>query len=219
MVRTFMPVELPSAPPARRTQEERRNATRGVLLDATIATLVEQGYRGTTTLAVERRAGVSRGARIHHFPNKATLLADVADHLYEQLSDFYDEAFGGPYRRLESDLDRLRHGLRDLWAIYQRPHFTAVLELNMAARTDPELQERLLSVAQRHRQLALDAAKKHFPVLAEDQSRTLIELIHASFVGMRLQMGVTADPECIEIVLAALEDSAATQLTRQLRQE
>jgi AcrR family transcriptional regulator len=215
-----MPVELPSAPPpTRRTQEERRNATRGVLLDATIATLVEQGYRGTTTLAVERRAGVSRGARIHHFTNKASLLAAVADHLYDQLSDFYAEAFGGPHRRHESDLDRLRHGLRDLWAIYQRSHFTAVLELNMAARTDPELQERLLSVAQRHRQLALDAAKKYFPVLAEQSARTLIELIHAAFLGMRLHMGVAADPECIEIVLAALEDSAATQLVRQLPPE
>jgi AcrR family transcriptional regulator len=215
-----MPTELPSTPPpARRTQEERRNATRGVLLDATIATLVEHGYRGTTTLAVERRAGVSRGARIHHFANKASLLAAVADHLYEQLSDYYAEAFGGSHRRREPDLDRLRHGLRDLWAIYQRPHFTAVLELNMAARTDPELQERLLYVAQRHRQLALEAAKKYFPVLGEQQSRTLIELIHAAFLGMRLHMGVAAEPECIELVLTALEDSAATQLARQLRPE
>lgn len=213
-----MPVELPSAP-ARRTQEERRNATRGALLDATIAVLVEQGYRGTTTLAVERRAGVSRGARIHHFANKAALLAAVADYLYEELSDFYGEAFGGDMRRHESDLERLRHGLRALWEIYQRPHFTAVLELNMAARTDPELQAGLLSVAQRHRQLALDAAQKYFPVLAPEPSRTLIELIHAAFLGMRLHVGVAADPECIELVFAALADSAATQLLRQVSSE
>jgi AcrR family transcriptional regulator len=213
-----MPVELPSAPPQRRTQEERRNATRAVLLDATIATLVEQGYRGTTTLAVERRAGVSRGARIHHFSNKAALLAEVADHLYEQLSDFYAEAFDGVHRRHESDFDRLRHGLRDLWAIYQRPHFTAVLELNMAARTDPELQERLTAVAKRHRQLALNAAKQYFPALTEHQSRTLIELVHSAFVGMRSTSSV-ADAECIELVLAALEDSAANQLARQLKPE
>jgi AcrR family transcriptional regulator len=212
-----MAVELQS--PIRRTQEERRNATRGALLEATIGVLVEQGYRGTTTLAVERRAGVSRGARIHHYANKAALLAGVADYLYEQLSDFYAEAFDGANRRHESDHDRLRHGLRDLWEIYQRPHFTAVLELNMAARTDPELQQALLAVALRHRQLALDAAHKYFPILQEQQSRTLIELIHASFVGMRMQMGVTADPECLEYVLAALEDSAATQLLRQLSSE
>jgi AcrR family transcriptional regulator len=217
MLQNLMPVELHS--PIRRTQEERRNATRGALLEATIATLVEQGYRGTTTLAVERRAGVSRGARIHHFANKAALLGGVADYLYEQLSDFYAEAFDGLTRRQESDIDRLRHGLRELWEIYQRPHFTAVLELNMAARTDPELQQALLAVAHRHRQLALDAAKNYFPVLHEHQSRTLIEVIHASFVGMRMQMGVTADPESLEYVLLALEDCAATQLLRQISSE
>jgi hypothetical protein len=36
---------------------------------------------------------------------------------------------------------------------------------------------------------------------------------------MRLHVGVAADPECIELVLAALEDSAATQLLRQLSSE
>ena len=204
------------SPSGRRTQEERRTATRAVLLEATIAALVEHGYRGTTTLAVERRAGVSRGARIHHFANKAALLAGVGDYLYAELSDFYDEAFGGPQRRDESDFDRLRHGLRELWAIYQRPHFTAVLELFMAGRTDPELQEALYAVATRHRQLALDAAKKYFPVLDEHQSRTLIELIHAAFLGMRLHSGVSRDRECIELVLAGLEDSVANQLMRQL---
>jgi AcrR family transcriptional regulator len=210
---------MPAAQPIqRRTQEARRTATRALLLEATIAALVEQGYRGTTTLAVERRAGVSRGARIHHFTNKAALLAGVADYLYEQLSDVYAEAFQGD-RGHETDLERLRHGLHELWSIYQRPHFTAVLELNMAARTDPELQEGLMAVAQRHRQLALEAARKYFPVLDEHQSRTLIELIHAAFLGMRLHSGVTADDECVELVLAALEDSAATQLLRKLSSE
>ena len=88
----------------------------------------------------------------------------------------------------------------------------------MAARTDNELQERLLSVAKRHRELALEAARKYFPVFSEQQSRSLIELIHASFLGMR-SMSSVADPESIEIVLAALEDSAATQLARQVSPE
>ena len=206
--------EMPVTPVVRRTQEERRTATRTALLDATIGALVELGYRGTTTLEVERRAGVSRGARIHHFSNKAALLAGVADYLYDQLSDSYAEAFDGARRQHASDLDRLRFGLRELWRIYQGPHFTAVLELNMAARTDPELPERLYAVALRHRQLALDAAKQYFPMLEQSQARSLIELVHASFLGMRLQVGVVADRDSIEITLAALEEAAENQLTR-----
>jgi AcrR family transcriptional regulator len=207
-----MPV-APATAPVRRTQEERRTATRGALLDATITALVEHGYRGTTTLVVERLAGVSRGARIHHFPNKAALLAGVADYLYDQLSESYAEAFDGVHGGA-TDLERLRYGLHRLWSIYQRPHYTAVLELNLAARTDPELQQQLFTVALRHRQLALAAGKRYFPVLAEAQARSLIELIHSAFLGMRLHGAVAIDPESIEIVLAALEDTAAHHLAR-----
>jgi AcrR family transcriptional regulator len=57
----------------RRTQEERRAATRGALLDATIDCLVEYGYHGVTTSRVAERAGVSRGAQVHYFPTKTDL--------------------------------------------------------------------------------------------------------------------------------------------------
>ncbi|HEX4355023.1 MAG TPA: TetR family transcriptional regulator, partial [Polyangiales bacterium] len=134
--------EVDLEPARRRTQAERRSSTRRALLDATIDSLIELGSRGTTTLEVERRAGVSRGARLHHFPNKAALLAEAVDHLYEQLSNHYEEAFGGPRRR-GTERQRLRAGLRMLWRIYQRPHYTAVLELVASARTDGELRDAL----------------------------------------------------------------------------
>ena len=64
-------------PRRRRTQEERRTATRGALLDATIDCLIEYGYGGVTTTRVVERAGVSRGAQVHHFPTKAVLVAEA----------------------------------------------------------------------------------------------------------------------------------------------
>ncbi len=51
-------------------QEERSAETRRRLLDATVACLFERGYAGTTTTELARRAGVSRGAQMHHFPKK-----------------------------------------------------------------------------------------------------------------------------------------------------
>ncbi|MHB1802402.1 MAG: TetR/AcrR family transcriptional regulator, partial [Actinomycetes bacterium] len=58
-------------------------STRRRILDATLLTLVERGHAGTTTLAVQRRAGVSRGALLHYFPTRADLLvaavSDVAE--------------------------------------------------------------------------------------------------------------------------------------------
>src|SRR3954470_2490789 len=65
----------------RRTQQERRTATRGALLDATIDCLIEYGYGGVTTTRVVESAGVSRGAQAHHFPTKAVLVSEALRHL------------------------------------------------------------------------------------------------------------------------------------------
>ena len=51
----------------RRSQAERSAATREALLDATIDCLIEEGYDSTTTSRVSERAGLSRGAHLHHF--------------------------------------------------------------------------------------------------------------------------------------------------------
>ncbi|HEX2677037.1 MAG TPA: TetR/AcrR family transcriptional regulator [Polyangiales bacterium] len=195
----------PSDRPARRTQQERRDGTQRALLDATVSALCELGYGGTTTLEVERRARVSRGARIHHFPTKAALLASAVDHLYNQLSDHYEQAFGSPVEGL-SDAERFRHGLRLLWSIYRKPDYAAVLELQMAARTDAELREHLRVVGDRHRLLAIAAAHKFFPVLEDERALSLIETVHASMVGMLIQSPLAESVAVGEMILAMLDD-------------
>jgi AcrR family transcriptional regulator len=66
-----------------RTQQQRREETRRALLDAAVESLIEVGFARTTTLEVQRRAKVSRGALLHHFPSKAELLVAAVDHLAE----------------------------------------------------------------------------------------------------------------------------------------
>src|ERR1700710_802942 len=68
-----------SAP--RRNQAERSAATRQALLDATLECLVEDGYANTTTARVAERAGVSRGAHLHHFQTRSALVAAAVEHL------------------------------------------------------------------------------------------------------------------------------------------
>ena len=53
------------------------------LLEATVDCLVEHGWSGTTTTLVSRRAGVSRGAQLHHFPTKNDLVVAAVEHLSE----------------------------------------------------------------------------------------------------------------------------------------
>src|SRR5580765_8011560 len=70
--------------PSRRSQAQRSATTRQALLDATVACLVEDGYASTTTSRVAERAGVSRGAHLHHFQTRNALVAAAMERLAER---------------------------------------------------------------------------------------------------------------------------------------
>ena len=59
------------------TQAERREATRGRLLDAAARLFAEQGYESTSTQQILDAAGTSRGALYHHFATKQAIFEAV----------------------------------------------------------------------------------------------------------------------------------------------
>jgi len=69
----------------RRTQAERSETTRRKLIEAAIVLLRERGYGGLRTNEVSDRAGVSRGAQLHHFPTKYELILATLQYLNEQM--------------------------------------------------------------------------------------------------------------------------------------
>jgi AcrR family transcriptional regulator len=77
---------------SRRTQEQRRSETQSRLLDATADALADLGWAGLSTTEVSRRAGVSRGAQQHHYP-QMVLVAAALEHLLNKLRDEYHEAY------------------------------------------------------------------------------------------------------------------------------
>lgn len=132
-------------PPRRRTQAERSAATRARLLDATVECIVSVGYRDTSTTLIVERAGVSRGAQVHHFPSKAALVAEAVDHLAaRRLEELRVEA-----ARLPEGEARPRAALDLLWSMHSGPLFDAAAELWVAARTDAQLRETLVPVEAR----------------------------------------------------------------------
>jgi AcrR family transcriptional regulator len=125
----------------RRTQEERSAETRARLLDATIASLVEVGYASTTTTAVCERAGVSRGAQVHHFPRKQDLVVAAVAHLAaRRAAELRTRAEAVPDANGADRLDALLDLVTDAFG---GPLFDAALELWVAARTDAELHRSL----------------------------------------------------------------------------
>ena len=105
------------------------------LLDATIECLVTYGYAGTTTPRVAERAGVTRGAQIHHFRSKEDLVVAAIEHLAQQRVQAAMHEFG----RVEASSDPVSTVLDFLWEAHQGPMFIATVELWVAARTDPVL--------------------------------------------------------------------------------
>ena len=123
----------------RRTQEERSAETRARLLDATVESLIEVGYSRTTTTAVCERAGLSRGAQLHHFPTKSELVIAAVAHLtMRRAKEVREEG-----KRLADIEDRTEAALELIWTSFSGPLFYAALELWVAARTDTELHKNL----------------------------------------------------------------------------
>jgi AcrR family transcriptional regulator len=175
---------MTTASASRRSQRERREATRNALLEATISCLVEQGYAGTTTRGVSTRAGVSPGALQHHFASKQELVAEAIGYLSGKLTAQLIER-GVPSA---SSRRQVTEQLVDyLWQTLNGPLIAAATELSVAARTDPFLQERLVK-AQRQ---ALDgipfAARQMLPEqAASDDFIGLITTVLSAIRGVVL---------------------------------
>ena len=143
----------------RRTQAERTATTRAALLDATVDCLAELGYAGATTTEIARRAGVSRGAQLHHFPTKQDLVVAAVEHLYERRTVEFRSALAG----VTQGPDRLDAAVDVLWSIISGPTFAACLEVNVAARTDDVLRRRFEELDARFHDGVKDIFAELFP--------------------------------------------------------
>jgi AcrR family transcriptional regulator len=143
----------------RRTQEERSASTRAKLLDATVDCLHELGYAQTTTTEIAHRAGVSRGAQLHHFPTKAELVTTAVEHLFARRHREFLEAFA----KVPPQADRITAAVDILWSLVSGPTFYAWLELVVAARTDPDLRRSVSDLAERFLNVIRDTFLDLFP--------------------------------------------------------
>jgi AcrR family transcriptional regulator len=176
-----MPATTNPAP--RRSQAERSATTRDALLDATIACLVEDGFANTTTSRVAERAGVSRGAHLHHFQTRQALMAAAMERLAERRGAELRAAA----EKLPEGRERLEQGLDLLWASYANPLFQAALDLWSHARTDPDLRDRLVPVERRLDRQTLEVTRQLFPAIAgQPDFDRLIEMAVSTIRGLAL---------------------------------
>lgn len=145
-------------------QEERTRAMRQRLLEATVECLVEVGFGRTSTTLVSRRAGVSRGAQLHHFPTKNDLVLAAVEHITRVRGSELEAAAAD----LPHGARRTRAVLRMLGDHFASPVFTAALELWVAARTDPDL---LAAVGPLEQRVGRETHRLTVDLLGIDESR------------------------------------------------
>src|SRR3954454_4685231 len=102
-----------------RTRSERSADSRLLLLDAAVACLVEDGYAGASTLAVQARAGVSRGRLLHHFPSRAQLLVAAAEHLVAHQLEEVGRHAAALMADQPTGRERVDRAIDLMWATFQ----------------------------------------------------------------------------------------------------
>lgn len=106
------------------------------LLRATLESLAEDGYTGSTLSSIVRRAGVSRGAQVHHYPSKNALILDAAEYLMRRAYRVLGEVLLG----IANEEDRLQALLQATWKeIFDTRMYQAYFELLIASQHDKEL--------------------------------------------------------------------------------
>lgn len=98
------------------------------LVNAATDLLIERGWAATTAVAVCARAGCTRGALVHHYPNLAALLAHTLESICEDLASASAEPISGH----ADAIDRM-------WTALSDRRFKAVLEAWSAAANDSDL--------------------------------------------------------------------------------
>jgi AcrR family transcriptional regulator len=116
-------------------QAQKSASTRLQIVEAALRCFVELGYARTTTTVIAEKAGLSRGAMLHHFPSKLDIVRAAVEHLHAKRL----KAFRKSIDRLARDDTRARKSLEAYWEHVRHPMYVAFLELWVAARTDPEL--------------------------------------------------------------------------------
>ncbi len=203
---------ITAAAPHRRTQAERSHAMRERLLTATLESLIEDGYIGTTLSSIVRRAGVSRGAQVHHYPNKQALILDATEDLLRRTY----KALGTLLLSIADEDNRLEGLIEGTWnELFSIPLHRAYVELLVASQRDKALADALRKLSMRVVKIYEPAVEHYFESMpgSREELKTLFAQIWATLSGIAMQAHLTTDKNYVRSHLKLL----SRQMARHVR--
>ncbi|MEU1426649.1 TetR/AcrR family transcriptional regulator [Nocardia sp. NPDC056611] len=162
--------------------QEKSLRTRALLLDAAIDSLAEVGYASASIADITARAGVTRGAQLHHFHTRQELFAQTIEHLTQRQ--------GEALRRRERTLPGASSPGEVLVELVTAPFAgklgKAAVELYVGIANDKELRRNMLRVQHDLTAELLDACGRFVDVPRE-------RLEAAFWLTINLVRGATLD--------------------------
>lgn len=127
--------------PNHTTRQQQKELTKQRILNAAVASLIDLGVARTTTLEVQKRAGVSRGALLHHFHTHAQLIAAAVTEIVKR----NEAAVLANHKRLAGEEDPIQRAVETLSIVATEKSFLAEMELWIVSRTNNDLREALIA--------------------------------------------------------------------------
>src|ERR1700757_1420047 len=135
------------APPRRRTQAERTAETRLRILKAAANLIRRRGYARFRTAEVAAEAGLSRGAQLHHFPTKDSLVVATLEFVFEQarvMSRRRAAAVNRPKDLIEAVIEDARE-------FFFSEHFKVAIDIVLSTSTDEAVRKQILEISRKAR--------------------------------------------------------------------
>lgn len=171
---------------------ERTAAMRKRLIEAAIECLTKLGYGATTLQVVTDTAGASRGAILHHFPNKVDLMIAVA----EYAAGKQNRQVARLLANTEPGMDRYLGITMATWDAVQRPPAIALLEIMMGSRSDPELGARfpaVIEALEKHQREGVWEQAQSVGITDKKQIEAMTWLHNAAMRGLAMELMFSKD--------------------------
>ena len=131
----------------RRTQAERSEETRTRILKAAANLIRKRGYARFRTAEVAAEAGLSRGAQLHHFPTKDSLVVATLEYVFEQaqvLSRRRAAAVNRPRDLIEAVIEDARE-------FFFSEHFMVAIDIVLSTSTNQSVRKQVLDISRKAR--------------------------------------------------------------------
>ena len=131
----------------RRTQAERSEETRTRIVKAAANLIRKRGYARFRTAEVAKEAGLSRGAQLHHFPTKDSLVVATLEYVFEQaqvLSRRRASAVNKPRDLIEAIIEDARE-------FFFSEHFMVAIDIVLSTSTNQSVRKQILDISRKAR--------------------------------------------------------------------